>query len=194
MVTNPKLKVRNLQSEAMNHDQGHTRAASEISPSRASQSNPSAKSPVHEPRHMVHDPMLPAPPLTAPLTTNRNSQTTLSSTHPSPMIDEMAITATGYRYWLLATGCLSVLCFSRSLAPCFSAPLLPVLPFPRSLFFSLPCSLLLRSLAPCFTVPSVPVFLAPLLPVLPTPPCPKTPPPPSIQTPPRMPFCETVKL
>jgi hypothetical protein len=170
MVTNPKLKVRNLQSEAMNHDQGHTRAASEISPSRASQSNPSAKSPVHEPRHMVHDPMLPAPPLTAPLTTNRNSQTTLSSTHPSPMIDEMAITATGYRYWLLATGCLSVLCFSRSLAPCFSAPLLPVLPFPRSLFFSLPCSLFYRSLGPCFSRSLAPCFTHPPMPKDPTPP------------------------
>jgi hypothetical protein len=179
MVTNPKLKVRNPQSEAMNHDQGHTRAASEISPSRASQSNPSAKSPVHEPRHMVHDPMLPAPPLTAPLTTNRNSQTTLSSTHPSPMIDEMAITATGYRYWLLATGCLSVLCFSRSLAPCFSAPLLPVLPFPRSLFFSLPCSL----------------FYPPPHAQRPHPPHQFRPHPPHQFRPhPPMPFCETVKL
>jgi hypothetical protein len=148
MVTNPKLMVRNPKFVAGNNRPGHICAASEISPSGAFQSNLSAMSPVHDSRLTTRDPKLPAPPLAALQTTNRNPLTTLSSTHPSPMIDEIAITATGY--WL--SFC--------------------------SLFFSLPCSLLLRSLAPCFTHP----------------PLNSDPPPPTSATHPPYLFCETVKL
>jgi hypothetical protein len=66
----------------MNHESGHIRAVSEISLSGVFQSNPSGMSRVHDPRFATHDPMLPASPLAAFLTTNHYPLITASTPPP----------------------------------------------------------------------------------------------------------------